>query len=337
MMQKNWFAAAAAVVVMAGQVLLAAPTMAEGPAVVYDLGGKFDKSFNEAAYNGAERFARETGTAYREFEVQNASQREQALRNFARRGHNPVVGIGFAQAQALEKVAKEFPDTNFAIVDMVVDLPNVRSIVFKEHEGSYLVGMLAAMASKTGKVGFVGGMDIPLIRKFACGYVQGAKAVNPDIEIYQNMTGTTGAAWNDPVKGGELAKSQFDRGADVVYHAAGGTGLGVLQAAADAGKLGIGVDSNQNHLHPGSVLTSMLKRVDNAVFNAFSDGASGNWSSGIQALGLEEEGVGYALDDNNAKLISDDMKAKVDDARAKIIAGEIAVHDYMSDNSCPDS
>ncbi len=334
-MQNKWFAAAAAIVMVAGQALLASPGMAEGPAVVYDLGGKFDKSFNEAAHNGAERFTKETGQAYRDFEVQNASQREQALRNFARRGHNPVVGIGFAQAQALEKVAKEFPDTNFAIVDMVVDLPNVRSIVFKEHEGSYLVGMLAAMASKTGKVGFVGGMDIPLIRKFACGYVQGAKAVNPDIEVYQNMTGTTGAAWNDPVKGGELAKSQFDRGADVVYHAAGGTGLGVLQAAADAGKLGIGVDSNQNYLHPGSVLTSMLKRVDNAVFEAFSDGASGNWSSGIQALGLQEEGVGYALDDNNAKLITDDMKAKVDEARAKIISGDIEVHDYMADNACP--
>ena len=336
-MQKKWFAAAAAIVVMSAQALVATPGMAEGPAVVYDLGGKFDKSFNEAAHNGAEQFTKETGTAYRDFEVQNASQREQALRNFARRGHNPVVGIGFAQAQALEKVAKEFPDTNFAIVDMVVDLPNVRSIVCMEHEGSYLVGMLAAMASETGKVGFVGGMDIPLIRKFACGYVQGAKAVNPDIEVYQNMTGTTGAAWNDPVKGGELAKSQFDRGADVVYHAAGGTGLGVLQAAADAGKLGIGVDSNQNYLHPGAVLTSMMKRVDNAVFNAFKDGTEGNWSAGIQALGLEEEGVGYALDDNNAKLISDEMKMKVDEARQKIISGDIAVHDYMSDNACPAS
>ena len=334
-MQKTWFGAVTAIAFLAGQALTAGQSAAQGPAVVYDLGGKFDKSFNEAAYNGAERYKEETGNEYREFEIQNASQREQALRNFARRGHNPVVGIGFAQAQAMEKVAKEFPDTKFAIVDMVVDLPNVRSIVFAEHEGSYLVGMLAAMASETGKLGFVGGMDIPLIRKFACGYVQGAKAVNPDIEIYQNMTGTTGAAWNDPVKGGELAKSQFDRGADVVYHAAGGTGLGVLQAADDAGKLGIGVDSNQNYLHPGSVLTSMLKRVDNAVFNAFVDGTTGEWSAGIQALGLKEEGVGYALDEHNAELISDDMKSRVDEAREKIISGEIEVHDYMSDNNCP--
>jgi basic membrane protein A len=211
----------------------------------------------------------------------------------------------------------------------------VRSIVFKEEEGSYLVGMLAAMASKTGKIGFVGGMDIPLIRKFACGYVQGAKAVNPDIEVFQNMTGTTGAAWNDPVRGGELAKSQFDQGADVVYHAAGGTGIGVLQAAADAGKLGIGVDSNQNYLHPGSVLTSMLKRVDNAVFSAFDDLKNDAWTGGVQVLGLAQEGVGWALDDNNKALITPDMKTKVDTATSDIVTGKTKVHDYMSDSTCP--
>ncbi len=329
-MRLKWLAAAAALV-FAGQALAGEVK----PAVVYDMGGKFDKSFNEAAYAGAELFKSETGLEYRDFEIQNNSQREQALRNFARRGHNPIVAIGFSQAQALEKVAKEFPDTKFAIIDMVVDLPNVRSVIFKEHEGSYLVGMLAALASKTGKVGFVGGMDIPLIRKFACGYIQGVRAVNPDAEIYQNMTGTTGAAWNDPVKGGELAKSQFDRGADVVYHAAGGTGLGVLQAAADAGKLGIGVDSNQNGLHPGSVLTSMLKRVDKAVFKAFDDVRTDSWTAGFDVLGLAENGVGWALDDNNKDLVSDAMKAALDAASQKIIAGEITVHDYMSDDNCP--
>ena len=211
------------------------------PAVIYDLGGKNDKSFNESAYTGAERFKAETGIDYKDFEIQNDAQREQSARRFARDGHNPIVVIGFSWAAALEKIAGEFPDTQFGIVDMVVDKPNVRSILFTEHEGSYLVGVMAAKASKTGKVGFVGGMDIPLIRKFACGYVQGVKSVNADAEVFQNMTGTTGAAWNDPVKGAELAKSQFDRGADVVYHAAGGTGIGVLQAAADAGKLGIGL------------------------------------------------------------------------------------------------
>lgn len=323
--------------------LVAAATMAASsafaadnvPAVVFDLGGKFDKSFNQAAYEGAERFKKETGVEYRGFEIQNASQREQAYRRFARDGNNPVIAIGFASAEALTKVAKEFPDTKFAIIDMVVDLPNVRSVVYKEQEGSYLVGMLAAMASKTGKAGFIGGMDIPLIRKFACGYVQGFKAVKPDGEVFQNMTGTTPAAWNDPVKGGELAKSQMDQGADVIYAAAGGTGLGVLQAAKDAGKLSIGVDSNQNYLQPGSVLTSMLKRVDVAVYNAFMDVRNDKWTAGFNVLGLAEDGVGYAVDKNNEALITDDMKAAVEKAKADIIAGTIKVHDYMSDNSCP--
>ena len=305
------------------------------PAVLYDLGGKFDKSFNEAAYTGAEQFKKETGIEYRDFEIQNDAQREQALRNFAKRGQSPIVAIGFSQANAVEKVAKEFPDIQFAIVDMVVDLPNVRSIVFKEHEGSYLVGVLASMASKSGKVGFVGGMDIPLISKFSCGYKQGVKAANAKAEVFENMTGTTGAAWNDPVKGGELAKSQFDRGADVVYHAAGATGIGVLQAAADAGKLGIGVDSNQNGLHPGKVLTSMLKRVDVAVSKAFSDSKNDKWSSGVEVLGLAEGGVDWALDDNNKALVTADMKAAVEKAKADIISGTVKVHDYMADKSCP--
>jgi len=304
------------------------------PAVVFDMGGKFDKSFNEGIFNGVERFKQETGVAYGEFEVTNEAQREQALRNFARRGYSPIIAVGFAQAPALDKVAAEYPDTNFSIIDMVVDKPNVQSIVFKEHEGSFLVGMLAAMASDTGKVGFVGGMDIPLIRKFACGYEQGVKHVNANAEVYQNMTGTTPAAWNDPVKGGELAKSQFDRGADVVYAAAGGTGLGVLQAAADGGKLSIGVDSNQNYLHPGSVLTSMLKRVDVAAYDVYKTSMDGTWSPGIKVLGLKEDGVGWALDDNNMSLITDEMKSNVEAARADIIAGKIMVHDYMSDNSC---
>ncbi len=306
------------------------------PAIIFDLGGKFDKSFNESAYNGAERFKKESGVAYRDFELQNDSQREQALRNFARRGYSPIIGVSFSQAQAMEKVAREFPDLQFALIDATVELPNVHSVVFKEEEGSYLVGLLAAEASKTGKVGFVGGMDIPLIRKFACGYVQGVKAAKPDAEVFQNMTGTTGEAWNDPVKGGELAKSQFDRGADVVYHAAGGTGIGVLQAAADAGKLGIGVDSDQNYLHPGHVLTSMLKRVDNAVYKIFSDAQNGKLKGGeVEVLGLKEDGVGWALDEYNAKLITPEMKASADKAREDIISGKIVVHDYMVDQNCP--
>jgi len=305
------------------------------PAVVFDMGGKFDKSFNEGVFNGVEKFRKETGIKYREFEVTNTTQREQALRRMAQRGANPVLGVGFAQGPALEKVAKEYPNTNFTIIDSVVDLPNVQSVIFKEHEGSFLVGALAAAASKTGKVGFVGGMDIPLIRRFACGYLQGVKYVNPDAEVFQNMTGSTPAAWNNPTKGSELAKSQFDRGADVVYAAAGGTGIGVYQAAKDAGKLAIGVDSNQNHLHPGTMLTSMMKRVDVAAYSAFKGAKDGTWKPGIRNLGLAENGVGWAFDEHNKGLISGEMIELVDRANKNIVTGQVKVHDYMADNSCP--
>ena len=299
------------------------------PAVIYDMGGKFDKSFNEAAFNGAERWKKETGRTYLDFEIANPTQREQAVRRMAERGANPVVGVGFSQGSAIEKAAKDFPKQQFAIIDFVVDLPNVQSIVFKEHEGSFLVGMLAAMASKTGKVGFVGGMDIPLIRKFQCGFEQGAKFVNPKAEVFANMTGTTPAAWNDPARGGELAKAQFAKGADVIFAAAGGTGIGVYQAAKDAGRLAIGVDSNQNHLQPGTMLTSMVKRVDVAVHNAFK-----GTRPGVQSLGLKEGGVDYAMDEHNARLVSADMRKRVDAAKADIIAGKIKVIDYMAANAC---
>ena len=305
------------------------------PAIVFDIGGKFDKSFNESMFNGSEKFKAETGTAYGEFEIANEAQREQALRNFADQGYSPIIAAGFAQAAALEKVAKEYPDLKFAIVDMVVDLPNVQSIVFKEEEGSYLVGTLAAMASKSGTVSFVGGMDIPLIRKFACGYVQGVKAAKADAKVIQNMTGDTGAAWNDPVKGGEITKNQMSQGSDVVYAAAGATGLGVLKAAAEGNALSIGVDANQNYLYPGKVLTSMLKRVDVAVYNVMKSGKEGTFKSGILALGLKEDGVGYAMDDNNKSLVTADMAAAVEKAKAGIIDGSIKVHDYMSDSKCP--
>jgi basic membrane protein A len=325
-MTRSLLAALAASVFAAGTAMAAEFT----PAVIFDMGGKFDKSFNEAAYNGAEGFKEEAGIEYLEFEVTNESQRDQALRRMARRGANVVVAVGFSFATPLEEIAKEFPETKFVIIDSVVEQPNVQSVVFKEHEGSFLVGMAAALASETGKVGFVGGMDIPLIRNFAHGYEQGVEHVNPDAEVFVNMTGTTPAAWNDPAKGAELAQSQFDRGADVVYAAAGGTGLGVLQAAADTGKFSIGVDSNQNYLHPGSVLTSMLKRVDVAVYNAFKDAQEGDLETGVKNLGLAEEGVGYALDEHNRELITSDIEAKLEDAKAKIISGEIEVSDYYS-------
>ncbi|OED46332.1 BMP family lipoprotein [Leisingera sp. S232] len=312
--------------------LTAGAALAE-PALIFDLGGKFDKSFNEAAHSGAQRWAEETGESYREIELQSEAQREQALRRFAEAGANPIVMVGFAFADALGQVAADYPETKFTIIDMVVEGDNVRSVVFNEHEGSYLVGMMAAMASKSNTVGFIGGMDIPLIRKFACGYAEGVKAANPDAAVIANMTGTTPAAWNDPVKGSELTKAQISQGADVVYAAAGGTGVGVLQTAADEGILSIGVDSNQNHLHPGKVLTSMTKKVGNAVFEAFTDGV--DMETGFSVMGLANGGVGYAMDEHNAPLVSAEMQAAVDDAAAKIASGEIKVHDYMSDDSCP--
>lgn len=317
----------------AATLALTAGVASAEPAIIFDLGGKFDKSFNEAAFNGADRWAKETGGTFKELEMQDEAQREQALRRLAEAGANPVVMTGFAFGDVLSKVAPDFPNTKFAIVDMVVDQPNVKSVVFNEHEGSYLVGMMAAMASKSGTVGFIGGMDIPLIRKFGCGYAQGVLAAKADAKVVLNMTGTTPAAWNDPVKGAELAKAQKAQGADVIYAAAGGTGVGVLQTAADEGILSIGVDSNQNYLHPGKVLTSMVKRVDNAVYAAFSEGE--NLTPGINVMGLANDGVSYAMDEHNAALVTPEMAAAVDAAAAKIKSGEIVVHDYMTDNTCP--
>ena len=324
----------AVVATLALTIALGAQAADNKPAVVFDMGGKFDKSFNQGVSDGVERFRKETGVAYREFEVTNETQREQAIRKMARRGRSPIVGVGFAQAPAIEAVAKEFPNTKFTIIDGVVKLPNVQSVVFKEQEGSFLVGLLAAMASKTGRVGFIGGMDIPMIRAFACGYRQGAKYVNADIKIIENMTGTTPSAWNDPARGGELTKGQIDRGVDVIYAAAGGTGVGVYQAVKDAGKLAIGVDSNQNHLHPGTRLTSMIKRVDVAAYNSCKTGLDGTWKAGVQALGLKESGVGWALDRHNRSLITPAMEAKVNQAKSDIVAGKLKVHDYRDGNTC---
>lgn len=300
------------------------------PAVVYDFGGKADGSFNQSASEGAERFKKETGVAFREFEITNAAQREQIMAQVARRGATIIVAVGFTQASAVEKVAKQFPKVKFTLIDAVVDLPNVQSVNFREQESSFLCGMAAAMASKTGKIGFVGGMDIPLIRKFALGYTEGAKFVNPQVEVLQNMTGTTPTAWNDPTKGAELARSQFGRGVDVVFHAAGATGIGVMRAAKDAGKLSIGCDSNQDHLHPGSVLTSAVKRVDVAVFKAFSEAKNGTWKAGQVVLGLAEDGVGYSLDEHNRKLITPEMEKKLEQAKAEIMAGKIKVSEYKA-------
>jgi basic membrane protein A and related proteins len=324
------FAASAACLASPGLAL--AQTVA--PAVVYDAGGKFDKSFNEAAYNGIQRFSKETGITFTEFEIGNDTQREQALRRMAQKGSNPIIAVGFGHGSALAKVAAEFPNLRFAIIDTVVEQPNVQSVVFKDQEGAFLAGMAAALASTSGKVGFVGGMDVPLIRRFQCGYEQGAKYVNPKVEVLSNMTGTTPTAWSDPTRGGELAKSQFSRGVDVVFAAAGGTGIGVYQAAKDQGKLAIGVDSNQNHLQPGTMLTSMLKRVDNAVYDIAMAAKAGTWKPGTVVLGVAEKGVGLAMDEHNAKLVSAEMKSRLAAAEADIVSGKIKVANYAADNAC---
>jgi basic membrane protein A len=301
--------------------------------VVYDSGGKFDKSFNELAFKTAERVKNELGWEMVEFESSNDAQIEQGMRKIADRGATMIVGMGFAQADAIAAVSADYPDIKFVAVDVCwLDDPNnnIYQACYKEHEGSFLVGMMAAMASKTGTIGFVGGMDIPLIRKFQGGYEQGAQYVNPDIEVLANMTGTTNEAWNNPTKGAELTKTQIDGGADVVYQAAGGTGIGVLQAAADAGIMGIGVDANQNWMHPGNMLTSMLKRLDLTIFAQAEAISAGTFEPSGQflSLGLAEGGVGYATEDG---MVTDEMAAAADAAAADIASGAIVVAEWSQE------
>jgi basic membrane protein A len=303
--------------------------------IVYDAGGKFDKSFNQSASEGAARFKKETGINVFEAQASSDTQAEQVLRGLARKKLDLIISIGFSQTQAVQKVAAEFPAVHFVLVDGNAQGKNVNSVLFKEQEGSYLVGVAAAMASKSKKIGFIGGMDIPLIRAFECGYAQGAKAVNPKIDVQQNMVGTTAAAWNDPAKGGELARAQFDRGADVVFAVAGGSGLGVLQMAKAKGKLAIGVDSNQNGIQPGAVLTSMVKHVDNVTYGAFMQAKNGQFTPGVSYMGLKEGGVDWMLDKDNRAIVSADMEKRVNAVKADIINGKIKVVDYRAAGSCP--
>jgi basic membrane protein A len=303
--------------------------------IVYDAGGKFDKSFNQSAFEGAERFKKETGIKYIEVQASSDTQAEQVMRCLARKKIDLIAAVGFSQTQAVQKVAKEFPNVRFVLIDSVAKGNNVNSILFREEEGSYLAGVAAAMASKSKKIGFVGGMDIPLIRAFACGYGQGAKSVDPKVEVIQNMVGTTAAAWNDPAKGGALARAQFDRGVDVVFAVAGGSGLGTLQTAKEKGKLGIGVDSNQNYLHPGNMLTSMVKRVDLAIYDSFTQVKNGTWKAGVTHRGLKEGGVDWVLDKDNRKVVTPAIEKRVNEAKTNIINGKIKVVDYRVANSCP--
>jgi basic membrane protein A len=317
--------------------LAATSTYAADPkfAVIYDAGGKFDKSFNQSASEGAERFKKETKIGYMEVQVASDTQTEQVLRNLARKNVDLIAAIGFGQAQAVQNIAKEFPKTKFVIIDGVAKGDNVNSVLFKEQEGSYLVGVAAAVASKSKKVGFIGGMDIPLIRNFSCGYAQGVKATDAKVEVFQNMVGTTPSAWNDPAKGGELARAQFERGVDVIFAAAGGSGMGTLQAVKEKGKLGIGVDSNQNYMHPGSMLTSMVKRVDQVIYDSFMQVKAGTWKSGVIYKGLKEGGVDWALDKDNRSVVTADIEKRVNAAKQDIINGKVKVVDFRDANKCP--
>jgi basic membrane protein A len=306
--------------------------------IVFDIGGKDDRSFNAAAFEGVKRAERELGIVLRDVEPGNPTSIEPAMRAFAERGYDLVIGVGFAQAPIMEIVAKDYPNINFAIVDGVSQLPNVASLVFKEHQGSYLVGMIAARTTRTGKLGFVGGMDIPLIHRFATGYEEGAKAVNPNISVYRNFVGVTDSAWNNPGKGKELALSQIGKGADVIFTAAGNSGLGAFDAVEQAGKgpdgrathFVIGVDSNQNMVKPGYVLTSMVKRVDNAVYDIVNDVKNKRFQGGVHVFGLDKDGVAFSLDQYNQSLIDPSILQEVEAARQKIIRGEIQVTDAMA-------
>ena len=306
--------------------------------IVFDIGGKDDRSFNAAAFEGVKRAERELGVVLRDVEPGNPTSIEPAMRAFAERGYDLVIGVGFAQAPIMEVVAKDYPNVNFAIVDGVSQLPNVASLVFKEHQGSYLVGMIAARTTKTNKLGFVGGMDIPLIHRFATGYEEGAKAINPNISVYRNFVGVTDAAWNNPGKGKELALSQIGKGADVIFTAAGNSGLGAFDAVEQRGKgadgrathFVIGVDSNQNMVKPGFVLTSMVKRVDNAVYDIVNDVKNKRFQGGIHVFGLDKDGVAFSLDQYNQSLIDPSILQEVEAARQKIIRGEIQVTDAMA-------
>jgi basic membrane protein A len=298
--------------------------------LVLSVGGLGDKSFNDSAYQGLLRAKTELGIDPVYGQPEQMSEDEKYLRQYAEQGMDLVIAVGFLMKDALEKVAPQFPQIHFAIIDAVVEQPNVASLVFREHEGSFLVGAIAGLVTKTGKVGFVGGMDIPLIHKFEVGYTEGAKLVRPGIEVLVAYAGSGPEAFHDPVKGKSLALSQFDRGADVIFQAAGSTGNGVIDAATERGLFAIGVDANQNYMSPGHVLTSMLKRVDVAVFEIAKDVVEGRFRGGPHVYGLEIDGVGYALDEYNRDLIPPAVLEQADAIKRDIVSGKITVTDYTA-------
>lgn len=301
--------------------------------LVLDKGGRDDKSFNSAAFKGASEAEKELGITLKVVESSDDSAIEPSFRTFAQKGFDLVIGIGFVMAEPMTKVAKEFPNVKFLIVDAPVKATNVRSVVFKEHEGSYLVGALAALTTKTNKIGFIGGMDIPLIRRFLMGYEAGAKATNPKIEIISNYVGATSDAWKNPMKGRELALKQYQGGVDIIFAAAGASGLAVFDTAEEQKKFVIGVDSNQNWVKPGRVLTSMVKRLDKAVRETIGDVQRGSFQSGEFDWGLTNGAIDFAVDEYNRALIPAPIEAKVNALKEKILKGQIKVPDYYARKS----
>lgn len=296
--------------------------------LVLDKGGKDDKSFNSAAYEGATRAQKDLGIELKYVEATDTNAIENLHRAFAKKDLDLIIGVGFAQMDAVKKIAAQFPQKKFAIVDGEVNLPNVKSLLFEEHEGSYVVGALAAMKSSGARVGFIGGMDIPLIRRFEMGYEAGAKKIKSDTKLVSNFIGVSGEAWNNPAKAKELALSQYNSGVDVIFVAAGASGSGVFDAAEEKKKFAIGVDSNQNWIKPGTILTSMLKRVDVAVYDAIKEVKDGSFQGGVLRFGLKNKGVDYSLDQHNQKLISADQKSQLEKIKEQIISGKIQVPDF---------
>ncbi len=295
--------------------------------IVLDKGGKDDKSFNGAAFAGASLAEKELPIELKVVESADDNAFEPSLRAFAEREYPLVIAIGFAQVDALKKIAPQFPKTHFAIVDGTVESANTASLHFDEHEGSYLVGYLAGLVSKSKKVGFIGGMDVPLIRRFQMGYEAGAKAADPKIQIVTNYAGVNSSAWTNPGRGKELAIDQYSQKVDVIFAAAGATGVGVFDAAEEKSGYVIGVDSNQDAMKPGRVLTSMLKRVDTAVYQIIKDQVAQKFSPGSHSFGLKDKGIDYSVDESNQKLIAP-YQAKLEAMKAKIMSGEVKVPDY---------
>lgn len=306
-----------------------APT---GPQVglVFDIGGRGDKSFNDAADRGLAEARKTLGAQVEVIEPGEGADREAALRQLAARKMDLIIGVGFLFTEDINRLAADFPQQRFACVDYTVTPgkavpPNVAALKFKEEEGSFLVGALAALVSKSPKLGFVGGMDIPLIHKFRAGYTAGAKHVRPDAEVLPTFAGVTGEAFANPGKGKELALSLYGKGVDIIYHASGSTGLGVFEAARAQKKLAIGVDSNQWEEAPGVVLTSMIKKVDVAVLETVRAVKTGTFQGGVREFDLKSGGVDYVLDEHNRPLIPEDVRQKVEALRGEIVAGRIVV------------